>query len=95
MPDSETIVLAIASASPERFLRVDGRHVETRPIKGTAADGAFLRDSEKDHAENVMIVDLARNDLGLVCAPGSVKVTELGAFERYSHVWHIVSTVVG
>src|SRR5689334_9265965 len=62
----------VVSASPERFLRVDGRSVETRPIKGTAADATRLRASEKDRAENVMIVDLARNDLGRVCTPGSV-----------------------
>ena len=66
----------MVSASPEGFLRRVGDHIETRPIKGTApggADGAAaLRGSAKDHAENVMIVDLARNDLGRVCAPGSV-----------------------
>ena len=62
----------MVSASPERYLRLRHREVETRPIKGTAATRAVLRASGKDHAENVMIVDLARNDLGRVCEPGSV-----------------------
>lgn len=87
--------LAVVSASPERFLRVDGRHVETRPIKGTAVDGAFLRDSAKDHAENVMIVDLARNDLGRVCEFGSVAVPGLMEVEAHPGLHHLVSTVTG
>jgi para-aminobenzoate synthetase component 1 len=87
--------LAVVSASPERFLRVDGRYVETRPIKGTAVDGAFLRDSEKDHAENVMIVDLARNDLGRVCEFGSVAVPGLMDIEPHPGLHHLVSTVTG
>jgi para-aminobenzoate synthetase component 1 len=87
--------LAVVSASPERFLRVDGRRVETRPIKGTAVSPARLRASEKDRAENVMIVDLARNDLGRVCEPGSVVVPELCALEAHPGLVHLVSTVRG
>jgi para-aminobenzoate synthetase component 1 len=97
---------AIVSASPERFLRVDrSGTVETRPIKGTrprgvgpehdAALGQALTESAKDRAENLMIVDLMRNDLSRVCAPGSVRVPELFTLERYATVHHLVSTVVG
>jgi para-aminobenzoate synthetase component 1 len=96
----------ILSASPERFLRVDvARHVETRPIKGTrprgvgpehdAALGLALAVSAKDQAENLMIVDLMRNDLSRVCAPGTVRVAELFGLEHYATVHHLVSTVVG
>jgi para-aminobenzoate synthetase component 1 len=83
----------VASASPERFVRRDGRTVESRPIKGTAAtpDG-FLA---KDTAENVMIVDLVRNDLGRVCEWGSVAVPALCAREQHPGLWHLVSTVTG
>ena len=98
--------VAVLSASPERFLLVDaGGAVETRPIKGTrprglgpehdAALGLALTESAKDRAENLMIVDLMRNDLSRVCAPGTVRVPELFALERYATVHHLVSTVVG
>ncbi|HEY3011398.1 MAG TPA: aminodeoxychorismate synthase component I [Gemmatimonadales bacterium] len=99
--------LAVLSASPERFLRLDAerRLVETRPIKGTrprglgpmhdAALGRALAESEKDRAENVMIVDLLRNDLSRVCRPGTVRVPELFALEHHPTVHHLVSTVLG
>jgi para-aminobenzoate synthetase component 1 len=97
---------AVVGASPERFLRVDHHGcVETRPIKGTrprgvgpehdAALGQALTESAKDRAENLMIVDLMRNDLSRVCAPGSVRVSELFSLEHYATVHHLVSTVVG
>lgn len=95
----------ILSASPERFLRVDGREVETRPIKGTRprtgvpeidrAAEADLLNSEKDRAENVMIVDLLRNDLSRVCTPDSVRVEQLCGIEPYEFVVHLVSSVHG
>ncbi|HET7720299.1 MAG TPA: anthranilate synthase component I family protein [Acidimicrobiales bacterium] len=85
--------LAVASASPELFLRRRGDRVETRPIKGTAApDGQFLA---KDRAENVMIVDLMRNDLGRVCEYGTVEVPDLCREERHPGLSHLVSTVRG
>ena len=70
-----------------------GATVETRPIKGTAADRRALETSAKDHAENVMIVDLARNDLGRLCVPGSVQVPALCAVEAHPGLHHLVSTV--
>ena len=83
----------VASASPERFLRRSGRLVESQPIKGTAATAdAFLA---KDRAENVMIVDLVRNDLGRVCEWGSVEVPSLCAVEHHPGLVHLVSTVRG
>ena len=96
----------VLSASPERFLRVDADGaVEARPIKGTrprglypahdAALGRVLSESAKDRAENLMIVDLLRNDISRVCAPGSVHVPDLFALEHYSTVQHLVSTVTG
>jgi para-aminobenzoate synthetase component I len=95
----------IASASPERFLRVAADRVETRPIKGTAPRGASaeedraLRDalgsSEKDRAENVMIVDLLRNDLSRVCLDEGIEVPELCTVETFARVHHLVSEVVG
>ena len=87
--------LAVVSASPELFLRVDGRDVETKPIKGTHADASALRASAKDHAENVMIVDLARNDLGRVCEFGSIRVPRLFDIEAQPGLHHLVSTVQG
>jgi para-aminobenzoate synthetase component 1 len=85
----------VVSASPERFLRRRGDAVETSPIKGTARDRAALVDSAKDRAENVMITDLARNDFGRVCVPGSVAVPALCAPEAHPGLWHLVSTVTG
>ncbi|MFC2049671.1 aminodeoxychorismate synthase component I [Chloroflexota bacterium] len=97
--------ITIVSASPERFLRVDGDWVETRPIKGTKPRGKNpaeddmlaqeLLNSIKDRAENVMIVDLERNDLGRVCQYGTVKVTELAILETFPTVFHLTSTVIG
>ncbi len=96
---------AILSLSPERFVQVSDGHVETRPIKGTrqrdpdpvrdAAAGQELLASLKDRAENLMIVDLLRNDLGRTCKIGSVRVPELFALESYPNVHHMVSAVVG
>ena len=95
----------IASASPERFVTVRGREVSTRPIKGTRPRGATpeedraraneLLTSAKDRAENVMIVDLLRNDLGRVCSYGSVKVESVCRLESHPTVHHLVSEVVG
>jgi para-aminobenzoate synthetase component 1 len=95
----------IVSASPERFLKVANRGVEARPIKGTRrrsswpeADlfaGDELLKSEKDRAENVMIVDLLRNDLSRVCTPESVRTSELCRLESYEFVQHLVSVVLG
>jgi para-aminobenzoate synthetase component 1 len=83
----------VASASPERFLRRVGRLVESQPIKGTAADaGGFLA---KDRAENVMIVDLVRNDLGRVCEWGTVEVPVLCGVEHHPGLVHLVSTIRG
>jgi para-aminobenzoate synthetase component I len=96
---------AIISLSPERFVQVSRGQVETRPIKGTrprdsdpardAAYAADLQGSLKDRAENLMIVDLLRNDLGRSCAIGSVRVPELFALESYPNVHHLVSSVTG
>ncbi|MGE3834646.1 MAG: anthranilate synthase component I family protein [Acidimicrobiia bacterium] len=83
----------VASASPERFLRRSGRGVESQPIKGTAVTAdRFL---EKDRAENIMIVDLVRNDLGRVCEYGSVVVPHLCEVEHHPGLVHLVSTVRG
>ena len=97
--------VSIVGASPERFLKVRGDRVETRPIKGTKprgktpeADKALaesLLKSVKDRAENIMIVDLERNDIGRVCRYGTVKVTELAILETYPTVFHLTSTVEG
>jgi para-aminobenzoate synthetase component 1 len=85
--------IAVVSASPELFLRRDGEHVESRPIKGTGRTPGDLR--EKDRAENVMIVDLVRNDLGVVCCTGSVEVPALCHVEEHPGLVHLVSTVTG
>lgn len=95
---------AVASSSPERLVSVRGDVVETRPIAGTRPrfegddDAARIRElvgHPKERAEHVMLIDLERNDLGRVCAPGSVEVDELMSVESYSHVHHIVSNVRG
>ncbi len=83
----------IATASPELFLRRTGRVVESGPIKGTGRTEADLL--EKDFAENVMIVDLVRNDLGRVCATGTVSVPDLCVVEKHPGLVHLVSTVRG
>ena len=95
----------IISASPERFLQMRDKKVQTRPIKGTRKRGATpeedqmlrkeLEQSGKDKSELLMIVDLERNDLNRVCRPGSVKVTELFTVEAYATVFHLVSNVEG
>ncbi|MGW7540180.1 chorismate-binding protein [Streptomyces sp. NPDC054770] len=83
----------VATASPELFLRRTGRDLASGPIKGTGRTEADLL--EKDRAENVMIVDLVRNDLGRVCVPGSVAVPDLCAVEKHPGLVHLVSTVRG
>jgi para-aminobenzoate synthetase component I len=96
---------AVVSASPERFVSLRATAVETRPIKGTrqrrpAPEADLfsrdeLRESAKDQAENVMIVDLLRNDLSRVCVPGSIRVPQLCAVESYETVQHLVSEISG
>lgn len=95
----------LVSTSPELFLRLSGRHVMTRPIKGTrprdpdpVRDAQFaweLQRSDKENAELVMITDLLRNDLGRVCEFGSIRVPDLTHLERFAHVQHLVSTIEG
>ena len=84
--------LEIASASPELFLEKKGSVIKSTPIKGTAKTDSF---GEKDRAENVMIVDLVRNDFGVICEPGSVDVPRLLATQSHPGLYHLVSDVVG
>ena len=94
---------AVCSASPELFLRLEGDAIESRPMKGTAARGRWLEEdrdfraalaaSAKERAENLMIVDMVRNDLGRIAAPGSVRTPALFELERYPTVWQMTSTV--
>ena len=97
---------AVISSSPECFLRMQQRHISTRPIKGTRPrfpdnpqrdenSAHELAHSPKERAELLMITDLERNDLGMVCEYGTVRVPELAAVERYAQVFHLVSTVTG
>ena len=93
----------VLSASPELFFRIDGDEITTRPMKGTRRRGRWLEEdedalraligSQKERAENVMIVDLMRNDLGRLAIPGSVAVPDLFTAERYENVWQLTSTV--
>ena len=95
----------LLGASPEFLVRLEGRKARIRPLAGTRWRGVDdeedarialeLLANEKERAEHVMLVDLGRNDLGSVCEFGSVRVDELLQIERYSHVMHIVSNVVG
>ena len=95
----------VVGSSPEALVQVSGRHVETWPIAGTRPRGATPQEDvaleheliadAKERAEHVMLVDLARNDLGRVCEIGTVKVSDMMGIERYSHVMHIVSSVTG
>jgi para-aminobenzoate synthetase component 1 len=97
--------VSVVGASPERFLLLQGDRVETRPIKGTRPRGNTQKEdealanelltSDKDRAENIMIVDLERNDLGRVCRYGTVRVSELAILEVFPSVFHLTSTVVG
>jgi anthranilate synthase component 1 len=91
--------LALVGSSPETHVKVEGSRASLNPIAGTTerspGDAERLLGSEKDRAEHVMLVDLGRNDLGRVCAYGSVEVESFMAVENYSHVMHIVSSVVG
>ncbi|HKZ71972.1 MAG TPA: anthranilate synthase component I family protein, partial [Nitrospirota bacterium] len=97
--------LHVVGSSPEVLVRLEGSLVETRPIAGTRRRGRDPEDDlrmerelisdPKERAEHIMLVDLGRNDIGRVCKTGSVHVNELMVIERYSHVMHIVSNVVG
>ena len=105
LPLNETENFQVLSDSPERFLQTTGNHVETRPIKGTRprsrdekqdlAYSSELLTSLKDKAENLMIVDLLRNDLSKTCAIGSVKVNKLFQLQSFANVHHLTSFIVG
>ncbi len=91
--------IALVGSSPETIVKCDGARAAVNPIAGTVASGvgdsATLLSSEKDRAEHVMLVDLGRNDLSRVCVPGTVHVERFMEPERYSHVTHLVSEVIG
>ena len=91
--------MALVGSSPETLVKAEGTRASVNPIAGTTrsgdGDGARLLASEKDRAEHVMLVDLGRNDLGRVCTPGTVHLGRFMQPERYSHVTHLVSEVVG
>lgn len=105
LPTPDGLGYDVVGSSPEALVKVDGRRVMTHPIAGTrprgttpdedAARAAELLADEKERAEHLMLVDLARNDLARVCDAGTVEVVDFMSVERYSHVMHIVSTVVG
>jgi len=105
LPDAAGGQFQVLSNSPERFLQTDGAYVETRPIKGTrprdadrvrdAANAAELQQSLKDRAENLMIVDLLRNDIGKVCRTGSIRADVLFELQSFANVHHLVSIVTG
>src|SRR5438045_4026318 len=96
---------ALVGSSPEMHVRLTGETVEIRPIAGTRPRGATsgqdernaaeLQSDPKERAEHIMLVDLARNDVGRVSTPGSIQVSELMEIERYSHVMHLVSNITG
>lgn len=92
----------VIGSSPELFVRLDGETILMRPVAGTAPScggaesaAAALHGSEKEMAEHLMLVDLCRNDIGRVCAPGSLRLVDTAVVERFSHVLHMVSTVAG
>lgn len=91
----QTDELSICSASPELFFELDGSNVTCRPMKGTARSPEVLLASAKDRAENVMIVDMIRNDLGRVCVPGTIVAEPLFEVEPFGDIWQMTSTVQG
>lgn len=101
----ERVAFDVVGSSPEALVKLTGGHAMLHPIAGTRPRGATPEDDaalaeelladEKERAEHLMLVDLGRNDLGRVCAPGSVEVLDFMSIEKYSHVMHIVSTVTG